>query len=425
MTTFALVDCNNFYASCEKLFRPDLRHVPLVVLSNNDGCIVARSKEAKTLGIKMGAPLHQVKDQLTYHNVAVFSSNYALYGDISNRVMETLAALAPAIEIYSIDEAFLDLTGVSNCMDLAKFGFQIKNTVQKNVGIGVGVGIAPTKTLAKLANHAAKQYSATKGVVDLTSKERQAKLLKLMPLREVWGVGGKLCARLQAQGIKTAWDLASQSPKAIRQKYSVVLERTVSELNGESCLSLEEIAPLKQQIICSRSFGTRITQLADMQEAVANHVARGAAKLRYEQQRCQHISVFIHTSAYNPKEPHYSNNASFQLPTPTSDTRILLTVASRLLKHIWQNGFNYARAGIMLGDFHPQNMEQALLFEPPSVFENKPRNSQLMQLIDKLNQSPNSQVFFARQGVENNWKMKRQRLSPSYTTNWKQLPWVR
>jgi|SRR5690554_2236208 len=425
MTTFALVDCNNFYASCEKLFRPDLRHVPLVVLSNNDGCIVARSKEAKALGIKMGVPLHQVKDQLAYHNVAVFSSNYALYGDISNRVMETLAALAPAIEIYSIDEAFLDLTGVSNCMNLTEFGFQVKNTVQKNVGIGVGVGIAPTKTLAKLANHAAKQYPATQGVVDLTAKARQEKLLKLMPLKEVWGVGRKLCTRLQAQGIETAWDLANQNPKTIRQKYSVVLERTVRELNGESCLSLEEIAPPKQQIVCSRSFGTRITQLSDMQEAVANHVARGAAKLRHEQQRCKHISVFIHTSAYNPKEPHYSNHASFQLPSPTNDTRILLTVANRLLKHIWQDGFNYARAGIMLSDFYPKGMEQALLFESPSTFESRPKSAELMQLIDKLNQSKIGQIFFARQGIENNWKMKRQRLSPSYTTDWKQLPWVR
>src|SRR5690606_10165418 len=244
---FALVDCNNFYASCEKLFRPDLRHTPVVVLSNNDGCVVARSKEAKALGIKMGVPVHKIQEQIQQHGVQVFSSNYALYGDISNRVMQTLEALAPAVEVYSIDEAFLDLTGVANAVDLTDFGLQVRATIQQHIGMTVCVGNAPTIILAKLANHAAKQYPATRGVVDLADPDRQKKLLSLMPVHEVWGVGRKLSERLNAMGIATALDLASQNPKDIRQKFSVVPERTIRELNGESCLSLEDITPTEPQ----------------------------------------------------------------------------------------------------------------------------------------------------------------------------------
>lgn len=256
-TVFALVDCNNFYASCEKLFRPDLKNTPVVVLSNNDGCIVARSKEAKALGIKMGVPLFQIQDEIKQHGIVCFSSNYALYADLSNRVMTILEEEAPRLEVYSIDEAFMDLTGVNNVMDLLAFGQQVKVKVDQWTGITVGVGIAPTKTLAKLANHAAKKYPATGSVVDLMDPDRQKRLLALVDVSDVWGVGRRITAKLKARGIHTALDLANSDPKSIRSEFSVVLERTIRELNGVSCLDLELVRPTKQQIICSRSLAIR------------------------------------------------------------------------------------------------------------------------------------------------------------------------
>src|SRR5690554_120177 len=418
---FALVDCNNFYASCEKLFRPDLRHTPLVVLSNNDGCVVARSMEAKAIGIKMGVPVHKIQEQIKQYGIQVFSSNYALYGDISNRVMQTLEALAPAIEIYSIDEAFLDLTGVINAVDLTEFGLQIKATVQQHIGITVCVGIAPNKTLAKLANHAAKQYPATRGVVNLTEPVRQKKLLSLMPVSKVWGVGNKLSERLNAIGITTALELANQNPKYIRRKFSVVLERTVRELNGESCLALEDITPTKQQILCSRSFGQRVTLYTDMQEAISSYVARASEKLRHEQQQCRLISVYIRTGMFNPSDPHYSNSASLQLDYPTDDTRVLLNVAGRLLQAIWKDGYRYAKANITLCDFYDRGVVQSNLFTQQMI---RPNSTQLMQVIDRINEQQKGKVYFASEGSGKAWAMNRNHLSPSYTTSWRQLPKV-
>lgn len=256
---FALVDCNNFYASCETLFRPDLKGRPIVVLSNNDGCVVARSKEAKALGIKMGVPAFELKQLFENGTLLAYSSNYALYADISARVMNTLEMLAPAVEVYSIDEAFLDLTGVSHCVDLTTFGQSVRNTIQQNIGITVCVGIAPTKTLAKLANYAAKKWHKSGCVVDLTDKTRQRKLMALLPVGEVWGIGSKLSARLNKLGIHTVLDLADASPAFMKQQCSVVESRIVAELNGESCLALEQVAPTKKQIVSSRAFGERIT----------------------------------------------------------------------------------------------------------------------------------------------------------------------
>jgi DNA polymerase V len=414
VTVFALVDCNNFYASCEKLFRPDLRHAPVVVLSNNDGCVVARSKEAKALGIKMGVPVHKIQEQIQQHGVQVFSSNYALYGDISNRVLQTLEALAPAVEVYSIDEAFLDLTGVANAVDLTEFGLQVRATIQQHIGMTVCVGIAPTKTLAKLANHAAKQYPATRGVVDLTDPARQRKLLSLMPVSEVWGVGRKLSGRLNAMGITTALELAEQNPKDIRQKFSVVLERTVRELNGESCLALEDITPTKQQILCSRSFGQRVTRYADMHEAISSYVARAAEKLRHEQQQCQLISVYIRTGLFNPNDPRYSNSASLRLDYPTDDTRVLLNAAGRLLQAIWKDGYRYAKAGITFCDFYDRGVMQPDLFTQQVI---NPNSARLMQVVDRINQQQRGKVFFASQGTGKAWAMNRNYLSPSYTTD--------
>ena len=421
MPVFALVDCNNFYASCEKLFRPDLKDTPVVVLSNNDGCVVARSREAKLLGIKMGVPVFQIKSEMLRHGILAFSSNYALYTDLSSRVMRTLEEMAPRVEVYSIDEAFLDLTGIESAISLVEFGQQVRERIGHWIGITVCVGIAPTKTLAKLANHAAKKYPATQGVVDLTNPDRQRRLLALVPVDDVWGVGKRLSKRLNALGITTALDLANASPRAIRDQFSVVLERTVRELNGESCIELEEIPPTKKQIVCSRSFGVKVTQFELLREAVCEYATRATEKLRKEQQQAKVLTVFIRTSPFKDNEPQYSNSASGELLIPSCDTRDFIELANHLLKRIWKDGFRYAKAGVMLSDFYDPGMFQPGLFDDVSIRSN---SQQLMSVLDTINQSGAGKVFFAGQGTKKDWSMKREHLSPAYTTRWDQLPRV-
>ena len=421
MPVFALVDCNNFYASCEKLFRPDLKDTPVVVLSNNDGCVVARSREAKLLGIKMGVPVFQIKSEMLRHGILAFSSNYALYTDLSSRVMRTLEEMAPRVEVYSIDEAFLDLTGIESVLSLVEFGQQVRERIGHWIGITVCVGIAPTKTLAKLANHAAKKYPATQGVVDLTNPDRQRRLLALVPVDDVWGVGKRLSKRLNALGITTALDLANASPRAIRDQFSVVLERTVRELNGESCIELEEIPPTKKQIVCSRSFGVKVTQFELLREAVCEYATRATEKLRKEQQQAKVMTVFIRTSPFKDNEPQYSNSASGELLIPSCDTRDFIELANHLLKRIWKDGFRYAKAGVMLSDFYDPGMFQPGLFDDVSIRSN---SQQLMSVLDTINQSGAGKVFFAGQGTKKDWSMKREHLSPAYTTRWDQLPRV-
>jgi DNA polymerase V len=422
MPVFALVDCNNFYASCEKLFRPDLKDTPVVVLSNNDGCVVARSREAKLLGIKMGVPFFQIKAEMQRHGILAFSSNYALYADLSSRVMRTLEEMAPRVEVYSIDEAFLDLTGIESAISLVEFGQQVRERIGNWIGITVCVGIAPTKTLAKLANHAAKKYPATQGVVDLTNPDRQRRLLALVSVDDVWGVGRRLSKRLNALGINTALDLANASTRAIRDQFSVVLERTVRELNGESCIELEEIPPTKKQIVCSRSFGVKVTHFELLREAVCEYATRATEKLRKEQQQAKVMTVFIRTSPFKDNEPQYSNSASGELLIPSCDTRDFIELANHLLKRIWKDGFRYAKAGVMLSDFYDPGMFQPGLFDDVSTRSN---SQQLMSVLDTINQSGAGKVFFAGQGTKKDWSMKREHLSPAYTTHWDQLPRVK
>lgn len=423
---FALVDCNNFYASCETLFRPDLKGRPIVVLSNNDGCVVARSKEAKALGIKMGVPAFELSSFsfIEQGKLLVFSSNYALYADISSRVMSTLEHLAPAVEVYSIDEAFLDLTGVSHCMDLTEFGHSVRNTIYQHIGITVCVGIAPTKTLAKLANHAAKKWSKAAGVIDLTDKPRQRKLMALLPVGEVWGIGSKLSAKLNTLGIQTALDLADASPAFIKQQCSVVEARIVAELNGDSCLALEHIAPTKKQIVSSRAFGEPVTSKVQMHEAVAEYISRACKKLRKEKQQAKQLTVFIRTSPFcdRQRDPYYANSITTTLTHPSGDTRDFLSIANKLLDVIWKDGYRYAKAGVMLSDFYDEGVHQVDLFEPPPQTE---QSRVLMSLIDNINASGCSKVWFASQGINQEWRMKRAMLSPQYTTRWADIPIVR
>ncbi|MFB3003645.1 Y-family DNA polymerase [Klebsiella pneumoniae] len=420
---FALCDVNSFYASCETVFRPDLKGRPVVVLSNNDGCVIARSPEAKPF-VKMGEPYFKQKDMFRRHGIIAFSSNYELYADMSNRVMTTLEELSPRCEIYSIDEAFCDLTGVRNCRDLTDFGREIRETVLRRTHLTVGVGIAQTKTLAKLANYAAKQWQRqTGGVVDLSNQERQRKLMALLPVDEVWGVGRRISKKLEAMGIKTVLQLADTDIRFIRKHFNVVLERTVRELRGEPCLGLEEFAPVKQEIVCSRSFGGRITEYHEMRQAICSYASRAAEKLRGEHQHCRFISAFVKTSPFALNEPYYGNSASVKLLTPTQDSRDIITAATKCLDAIWRDGHRYQKAGVMLGDFYSQGVAQLNLFD-----ENAPRKNseKLMEVLDHLNaKDGRGTLYFAGQGIQTAWQMKREMLSPRYTTRYSDLLCVR
>ncbi|WP_028318217.1 translesion error-prone DNA polymerase V subunit UmuC [Desulfobulbus elongatus] len=414
---FALVDCNNFYASCEQLFRPDLRHWPVVVLSNNDGCVVSRSAAAKALGIPMGVPAYQLKEAIVRHGVEVFSSNYALYADISQRVMRVLAELAPEVEIYSIDEAFLDVGGIA---DLAAFGRRLRATVRQWIGITVAIGMAPTKTLAKLANSGAKRFPATGGVVDLSDRERQRRLLRITPVEEVWGVGRRLSRRLRLMGIDTALDLGARDKGELRRRFSVTLARTAMELDGVPCFGLDEAPPPRKQVISSRSFGERVTSLAAMRQAVCAYTATACEKLRRGRQYARSMSVFLHTSPH-AGTAYYGNAAHGSLPAPSGDTRDFHRLAGRLLDAIWKDGHAYVKAGVMLHDCCPMAPMQLSLLGTQGLHA----SDALMTAVDRINHSGRGQVFWANQGIDPSWTMFRNHLSPAYTTNWNAIPCVR
>ncbi|EGT3572074.1 Y-family DNA polymerase [Citrobacter amalonaticus] len=417
---FALVDVNSFYASCETAFRPALKGKPVVVLSNNDGCVIARSAEAKRLGVKMGDPYFKQKELFSRCGVVCFSSNYELYADMSSRVMTTLEEMSPRCEIYSIDEAFCDLTGVRNCRILEDFGRELKDAVYRNTRLTVGVGIGQTKTLAKLANHAAKRWQRqTGGVVDLSNVDRQRKLMAMLPVDETWGVGRRITKKLEAIGIKTVLDLADTDIRFIRKHFNVVLERTVRELRGEPCFEFEEFAPVKQEILCSRSFGERVTEYDAMRQAISSYASRAAEKLRGEHQYCRFISAFVKTSPFALNEPCYSNSASVKLLTPTQDSRDIISAATRCLDRIWKEGHRYQKAGVMLGDFFSQGVAQLNLFD-----DNAPRadSEKLMEVLDQLNaKNGRGTLYFAGQGIQQEWAMKREMLSPRYTTRFSDL----
>ena len=423
-TLLGLVDCNNFYVSCERVFRPDLIGKPVMVLSNNDGCVVARSKEVKDLGVKMGVPVFQVQQLINQHQIHLFSSNYTLYADMSSRVMATLEAFAPAMEVYSIDEAFLDLTGVCQ-QDPVAYGQRIRKAVVRNTGIPVCVGMGPTKTLAKLANFAAKKWSKTAGVLDLSNPQRREKLMKLVPVGEVWGIGSKTTAKLNKLGIYTVWDLASQSPQKIQRAFNVVVARTVMELNGTTCLELEEISPNKQQIVCSRSFSRRLTQYQELSQAVSDFCSRAAEKLRRQQSVTGCVTVFIRTSPFNPHEPQYQRSASIKLDAATQDTRTLITTANRLLSEIFKMGYHYQKCGVQLSDIQsasaPGQLELFAFQDSNLPTENSP----LMTAMDQINRRFPKKLSVAATGFDKSWKPKAERISRRYTTDWRELAWVK
>ena len=423
MPIFALVDCNNFYASCEKLFDPTLGETPIVVLSNNDGCVVARSAESKALGVPMGAPWFQLQELAKEHGIRAFSSNYALYADMSSRVVEVLRGFTPSLEVYSIDESFLVLDGLPG--SLTDIGRAIRERVGRWVGLPVCVGIAGTKTLAKLANHAAKKALAGQdGVCDFgaMSPEERSTLFARIPVAEVWGVGRRIDERLAEMGISTVQQLRSAPPAWIREHFTVVLERTVRELNGVSCLVLEDVAPDKQQIMASRSFGNPVFDLESLSESVASHTTRAAEKLRAQRHVAGAITVMIRSNPFKPWEPQYSRSEVVPLAEPSADTRELIRAALAGLRHIYREGYVYKKAGVMLCGLEPQQRRQGSLLVDP---ERERRSAALMQTMDRINERwGRGSLRPLATGFDANWQMRREKLSPAWTTRWDELPRV-
>ncbi len=420
-TRFAIVDCNNFYASCERLFRPELRGKPVVVLSNNDGCIIARSNEAKALGIGMGTAYFKAKKFLKQHDVAVFSSNYALYGDLSSRVMDVLSQFAPRIEVYSIDEAFLDFEGFGQ-WDLHHHGKQICQTVEQWTGIPVSIGFGPTKTLAKLANRVSKKQADLQGVFNFNDAKDPDAVLANVAIGDIWGVGRKWAEKLQKQGIHTALDLKHCDAGTMKQRFNVVLARTVQELQGTPCIQLEEARADRQQVLCSRSFGVRVTEYKDMRAALTHFVSQAAEKLRKQALLANTISVHMSTSPFDDRREYYNNAATVKLMVPTDDTRKLTAAAQGLLETIYLDGHSYQRAGVLLMDLTQPQYQQQDLFAATE----HPRSDELMKAMDMINATMgNGTLRFAGEGFEAGWRMKQRLRSPRYTTQFSELRTVR
>ena len=414
---YALVDCNSFYASCEQVFRPDLRGKPVVVLSNNDGCIVARSKEAKRLGVPDLLPYFKIADQLRSHGVSVFSSNYELYADLSMRVMNTLSGFTSNVEVYSIDEAFLNLSSTQLNI-LPALGHDIRLTILKHVGLPVGVGMGATKTLAKLANHIAKKSPKCNFVCVIERPESWYKVFAKLPVNTVWGIGSRLARRLADQRIYSVLDLLQQEPERMQHLYSVNVGRTVRELRGIPCFELEESPEKKKQIFSTRSFGNKVMDCVSLEQSVSQYASRACAKLRKEKQLVKTMQVSASSSQFIPNR--YSRSVIIQLETPTNDSRTVSYLARQAVrKSIFKQGVPFARAGVGLIELIEEKPEQLDAFTPRQSEKSKA----LMSVVDQINKTHGS-LFIASQGIDQQWKMQRNLKSPAYTTRWAELPWV-
>ena len=429
---FALVDANNFYVSCERVFDYRLRDRQVVVLSNNDGCCVARSEEAKALGIRMGQPFFEVRDLLAENRGVALSSNYTLYADMSRRLMTIIGQFSPEQEIYSIDESFLRFAGFDH-WDLTQQGRELRARVLQSIGLPVGVGIGATKTLAKLANRLAKKHPdfRAEGVCNLleVSADRQAGYLAELGVEDVWGIGRRWAAKLQKLDIATVADLQRADVPTLQRQFNVVLAKTVMELNGISCLPLEEAPPPRQQIIASRSFGIPVTTFDMLSEAVASHTARAAAKLRREGLQAALIQVFITTNPFKPETPQYHPGATVPLPIPTADTMRLLRAARVGLRHIYREGYEYKKAGVVLLDLAPVGAVTGDLFAATSLGSDairediNGRRERLMAVMDGINTRwGRGTVRYLAEGLAQPWQMRRGRMTPRYTTCWEELP---
>ena len=411
---FALVDCNNFYASCERVFDPRLEDRPIVVLSNNDGCVIARSNEAKALGIAMGEPAFQKEKVYAKHNVAIFSSNFALYGDMSQRVMRTLAQHSAAMEIYSIDEAFLECSGLS-ADELDRFGIHLRKTVKQWTGIPVSIGVAPTKTLAKVANHIAKRLPDNSGVCVLTKEETIEYCLKKLPVEKLWGVGRRYALFLRSWGINTAWDLRRMPEGWVKENMTVVGLRLQKELKGEPCIPLEDQPQKKKEICTSRSFGTMVTELDELKQAVSMYATRCAEKLRTQNSCTNLVNVFLHTNPFRPDLPQYKNVRLVRLPVASNSTLNIVQAALGGLRSIYRAGYQYKKAGVIVSGLVPSNTIQYNLFHPTD----EDRHMRLMSAMDTVNDREGRDVLrIAEQGFARRWTLRQERLSPCYTTRW-------
>jgi DNA polymerase V len=420
---FALVDVNNFYVSCERVFNPKLEGVPMVVLSNNDGCAVARSAEAKALGVKMGEPWHKLKDFAKQHGILAYSSNYTLYGDMSQRAVEVLSTFTPNLEVYSVDESFLQIESLLNLYSSAtEMGQQIRGRMRQWLGLPVCVGIGPTKTLAKLANHMAKKMPQFDGVCDLhvIPRSERVKWMAEIDVVEVWGVGRRVAARLNEMGVYTVLDLRNAKPTEIRKHFNVVLERTCQELRGVPCLELEGVATDKQQIMCSKSFGQPVTEVTHLCEAISVYVERVAQKLRAQQSLAAGLYVFLHTNPFNSRAAQYSANHHVCFSVPTDDTRQISDLAMQVIKYLYKPGFVYKKAGVMLTGLTEKARFQNDFFADTVGQE---RSTKLMKALDEINTKfGRDSLIFASSGFERRWAMKCGNCSPKYTTVWVDLP---
>ncbi len=415
----ALVDCNNFYVSCERVFRPDLAKVPIVVLSNNDGCVVSRSNEAKAIGIRMGQPWFECKELAEEHGILAMSSNYALYADLSNRVMNILSDYGPQHEVYSIDESFVDLTGIPRLRELS---YAMRQRVTMWTGIPVCVGIGPTKTLSKLANYVAKKHPRSLGVFNYNAltEEQKTRLLQHISAEEVWGVGRKLTEKLARHGVHNVDDLRRAHVPTLRAEFGVVMEKIQRELQGIPCIELQEIQPDRQQIISSRSFGKMVAELPMLQDALSTFVANACAKLRAQNSHASVIQVFLQTNRFRKDLPQYMPSFAVPLPYPTNDSLEVNRWASYLCERMFKPEYQYKKAGIMLSEISPVTQRQGDLLEPETT-----SNATLMQALDKLNQRyGRGTVKVSTQGAYKDWQMRQERKSPNYTTCWQDIPTV-
>lgn len=417
---FALIDCNSFYCSCEILFQPHLRGKPVVVLSNNDGCAIARTPEAKALGIKMGTPEFMIRNESKFKETIMFSSNYALYGDISKRVQDTVREMVDDVEVYSIDEMFLKLNDIPES-SLVDFCRELRAKVLKNTGIPTGIGVAPTKTLAKVANNLAKTYSDRyQSVCSLMNVKERNNILDVYPIEDLWGIGNASKEKLNNIGVYSIGELRDLDIKLARKYGTVVAERTVLELRGISCIPLEELPPTRKGTAVTRSFGKPVTSYDELVQAISTYSARGAEKLRQHGLLASRLSVFVHTNKYRNTKQYYAKQ-SYALNPTTNDSRHIIEETLRLLKIIYREGIEYGKAGIFLDDLIPEDEKPYSMF-----FEEKPKSNELMNVIDTINKKHGRQsVQFACMGFEKKWKMRSHRKSPSYTTRIEDVPKVK
>lgn len=412
----ALVDCNNFYASCERLFQPELRGRPVVVLSNNDGCVIARSNEAKALGIGMGDPWHLSKAKFARHAVIVRSSNYTLYGDLSARVMTVLRTFTPHLEVYSIDEAFLGLEGFEHRLEA--HARELRATILKWTGIPVSVGIAPTKTLAKVANRTAKKQSKCDGVCLLLTEFDQSRALEVMSLTDLWGVARRMAARLNQIGITTPLELRDGDLSLVRDRLGVIMERMALELRGVPCHSMIESVPANKSILASRSFGRSVVEKRELEEAVCSHVERASEKLRRQNLCATVVTVFVRTNPFKLEAPQYNASHTIRLPVASADPSRLIAAAKRALQRIWRDGYRYAKAGVELHELIPSALVQGDLWTAPDNM----RSKSLMRSMDSINSRfGRGTIHVAASGVERGWKLRSSQRSPRFTTEWSEL----